>query len=154
VSTVLFEVFNTSSVKVISFEHQAVEGDNSVIVELNDQLVGDYRITLNDGKTSESCTVTKLEKEEQVAFELISASPDPTVDLFAIKFNNPEAGTVHVEVLDDVGRNIMTDNFLVTKGLNKIVLNLSSLNPGMYKIVVNNAQEKFSTTVIKQAFYN
>ena len=85
---------------------------------------------------------------------MLDASPDPTIDLFSVKFNNPAQGTVYVEVLDDSGRKVMEDDFSVVKGLNKIVLNLSSLKAGKYNVNIDNGDSKITTNVTRQAYYN
>ncbi|NPA37507.1 MAG: T9SS type A sorting domain-containing protein, partial [Chlorobi bacterium] len=144
-------VLNSSSEKVIEFNYLATKGNNTINVDLSDQVPGDYRITINDGETTDSCTVKKYVKEEPVNYELISASPDPAVDLFSITFINPEDGSVVVKVYDDAGRVILRDGFKVVKGNNKIVLDLFRLPSGRYIVKIDNGYGIIETSVTKQA---
>ena len=115
------------------------------------------RATAIDNEDAQGTSATvNITKKETILFELVEASPDPTVDLFEIKFNNPASGNIHAEVFNDANRKVMEDNFNVEKGLNKsIVLNLSSLDPGNYKITVDNGKDtKLTITVTRQAFIN
>ncbi len=154
-TNISIEFFNSSGNSVKNITYPASEGNNKTSLDISDLPEGEYRVTLYDGTTSTDCYVTKKEKET-ILFGLVEASPDPTVDLFEIKFNNPSSGTIHAEVFNDAGKKVWEDNFNVEKGLNKsIVLNLSSLDPGNYKVTVDNGKDpELTTTVTRQAYIN
>ena len=154
-TNISIEIFNSSGNSVMNTTYPANEGNNETSLDISGLPEGEYRVTLYDGTTSVDCYVTKKEKET-ILFELVEASPDPTVDLFEIKFNNPSSGTIHAKVFNDAGKKVWEDKFNVERGLNKsIVLNLSSLDPGNYKVTVDNGKDpELTTTVTRQAYIN
>jgi len=152
-NSISIEVFNSSGSRVVNSSFSAVEGNNETNISLAGLPAGEYRFTLNDGATTVSRYVTKME-EESYSFEKLSSSPDPTVDLFAIEFNCPADMTLPVKVLDEAGRTVLQEEFQAKKGFNKYVVNLSSLKSGNYEILLGEGSDKISATVTKQQYFN
>ena len=133
---------------------QAVEGNNTLTVDISGFDSGDYEISLSDGTSNESCIVTKLQIEESIEFKFESVSPNPTLKDIVIEFYNPFAGSVHIEVHNDAGKRVKDDSAAVSKGLNRIVVDLADLDPGQYEIIIDNGESKLAPIrVISQAYY-
>ena len=151
-SNVLLTVQDDSGTTVLSQNISPKEGDNLIDINLSAYVEGVYRITLDNEGSSDYCDVTKLKNDEDGKFELISISPNPTVDILTIEFSNPQEGDIHVEIFEEFGRKVLEDYFKVNSGKNKIVLDLSSLQSGVYNIVVDNGiDSKLNAQVVKES---
>ncbi len=152
-TTISIEFFNSSGSKVKDASYSAVSENNETSIDISNLPASEYRVTLYDGSTSESCYVTKQDREEPISFEIIKSSPNPTVDLFAVEFTCPQDMMIPVTVFDDASRVVLNEEHSARKGLNKVVLNLSSLQAGNYRIVLSDGNSEISTTVSKQQYF-
>ncbi|GAF03280.1 T9SS type A sorting domain-containing protein [Saccharicrinis fermentans] len=144
-------VLNETGNQLLSSSSNATEGyNNKVNIDLSTYESGIYTVKLNDGSSSVSVKVTKIPADIDVDYKIVKKFPNPTTDLFAIQFTCPEPATLSVTVSDELGEVVMSDYYPAQQNLNKMVLNLSPLEKGNYKITLNKDNNILSTKVTKQ----
>ncbi len=149
-TTINIKVLNNAGSQVISKDHYSIIGDNNKVeVDLTGLPPGAYTIRLIDGSTSDTCTVTTLDKAAIDTFEIVKSFPNPTTDLFAVQFYSPSASNISLNVADETGQIVLTNNIPGKKGMNKIVLDMSTLEVGIYRVKVKNGTSEKNATVSK-----
>ncbi|MCU4173894.1 right-handed parallel beta-helix repeat-containing protein [Carboxylicivirga sp. N1Y90] len=122
--------------QVVSFDHDATEGENNqTTVDLTNETLGQYTITLDDGITKVSCSVT-LEDDNPPPVEQIEiiSSTETTYDIFNVTYFVPEDGNVEIEVFSSTGSRVRNKTEAAVKGNNESSLSLIGLDKGDYRV--------------------
>src|SRR5690606_28842012 len=80
-------------------------------------------------------------KRNGVSNTSVTVYPNPASDLFMIRFTSLETNHANISVIDDLGKTIISKNAIVSKGINSVQMNASSLASGIYSIRIKNGEE-------------
>jgi len=96
-----------------------------------------YRLELfeTSGETNLSNTILLVITPDDLGY---SFYPNPTNDLVYYQYEANEKETLRIEVLDVLGKKIMTDNVVSAVGVNNIPVDLSTYPNGTYMVRVHN----------------
>ena len=80
--------------------------------------------------------------------DIVSVSPNPTDGEFTLDFDINESGKCEIEIYDNLGQIVMnTDKFDAKEGINRVIIDVSRLKSGNYRVVVKNGNTFGSTSV-------
>lgn len=122
-------------------------GQNSV--SINGLAAGDYEwqiraICLNGGNKPYSAIETFTVGQQRLAADnandelVFNLYPNPTNGLVTIEFASEENESVMLNVSDLTGKTVYSRSFALQKGLNKLSLNLTDLETGVYLTTLSN----------------
>ena len=74
--------------------------------------------------------------------------PNPTSGELTLEFDNPVAGEVEFSVVDFSGKMLFNLKHNLTKGTQKVDLDLRELNDGLYLININSNGASFSKKMV------
>jgi hypothetical protein len=114
------------------FDKQAVEGDNY------------YRIIQYDNEGNAKPSPVRIVKFSGKAFA-VHFTPNPANDYLLVDIQSPVAGST-IKLIDAAGRIVMDEKN--ENKLLKIRLDVKKLNPGIYTLLVETDQDKFSDKVV------
>ena len=144
------DIQNSTGENVLSMTYQAIEGDdNRVGVDLSALSSGTYTITLQDDSSSDACTVSKEDALEGLVVENVKSFPNPTSDLFVVEFTSKQTTSVTIQVMDELDVEMYIQQINTSVGENKVVLDFSSYNPGVYKVILNAGGSEVQLLVTK-----
>ena len=155
-------IFNASSSSdngtITSYEWNFGDGNtaNGVTTTYSYTQSGSYTailsVTDNDGNTATTSKIIQVNsKVEPVNFEILNSFPNPTTDLMVVEFNCPTNNIVRVRVYDETNHAVLRDSLKdVQIGQNKLILNLSSLQKGIYKVTLENKSTEINANITKQ----
>jgi hypothetical protein len=144
-------VKNSSGAQVLSINQNSTFGNNKANINLSALPADIYNILLSNGVESDVCEVIKQGSVSQEQLKIVKSFPNPTFDLFAIKYTSPNEIFITVKVIDESATTVLEAEYLAFKGVvNKIVLNLSSLPTGNYNIELSDGASIINTKVTKQ----
>ena len=86
---------------------------------------------------------------EQSVADGIATWPNPVADELNIALTNALSGTADVTVLDLNGRVVMADRRMLANGRNQLLLQTSTLAPGLYTVRIGNADHSVSQRFVK-----
>jgi hypothetical protein len=81
-------------------------------------------------------------------FSFLNLKPNPSTDEASIEFYSPKTTTVKMNVLDMVGRNVISNVWTAKNGINKNELNVASLPNGIYLVNFQFDDRVFSKKLI------
>ena len=129
-TTITVQVVNSSGTQVLSDSRAAVSGDNNQVdIDLTTQAAGVYTIRLNDGSSSDACSVTKQDQVTPRTLEITDYTKE-TASNVTIDYYCPGSTNVVVEVFDASGKQVMQTSQSASVGDNTLNLDISSLDPG------------------------
>lgn len=135
--------------EVTSHMHSANKGQNNKTeIDLTGKNIGEYTITINDGKTTESIKVDLIEVTPPTGniLEIIN-STQSTYDIFEINYFVPESGDVLFEVFNSIGNLVVSKTESCIKGNNNLNLSLIGLNAGEYRVSLYDGATSLDTYV-------
>ncbi len=124
----------------------AVGNDNSVSFDVSTLAGGDYTLQLSDNSSIVSCGFSKKELFKDIV--LNKSFPNPTPDLFAMEITCSKNMPLPIAVYDEFNQIVMEEEYFVVNGINKVVLDLSNLPSGLYKVTLNYATSNEITTEV------
>ncbi len=90
-----------------------------------------------DGAENLSSTIILTRKGEH--FGITAAFPSPTKDRVTVQFASLTEENVTIQVTDFAGRLVLTQEFAADNGINEAVLQLATLQTGVYLVRISNA---------------
>jgi PKD repeat protein len=82
---------------------------------------------------------------EEIAIDQgITVYPNPAQEVLNIVLNSMKNGTAIIEVIDAVGKTVLTESIRVSVGLNKTVLELTQLEAGSYVLLLQTGNEQLT----------
>jgi Secretion system C-terminal sorting domain len=102
----------------------------------------------NDGREDVSEIVSVNRKSGK--FAIASIAPNPTTDDMNVKIETTENTTVIINVVDVVGRVVMTQSIEALNGFNTVTLNTSDIQSGTYFLVINDGVSTLTERIVKQ----
>ena len=104
-----------------------------------------YQLRYTDfsGRTKLSKTLFLDNSNKMIGVELY---PNPASDFLSVNFESSRTATNIIQIINKEGKEIYTEKFKVTAGLNQLPIDISSLNSGIYFIKMI---EKTDTQIIK-----
>lgn len=94
-------------------------------------------------------SVTPPPSVQSDVVEFVDVYPNPAIDDLFLKFKNPVANDVGVEIRTFIG-NQMSANFIIESS-NLIKINISELPAGHYYVIISKDDEKTLKKFIKRA---
>ncbi|WP_430936214.1 carbohydrate-binding protein [Saccharicrinis sp. 156] len=128
-----------------SYEWETIRLTDINIDERYDQVL---RLQVLDG----SLQLNHLNFSKIPGINITKCFPTPTRDLFAIVFTCKEVASIPINVYNEMGQLVLTEQIVSKEGTNKAVLNLSGLETGLYKIVLNYDNSDIIINTSKIAF--
>jgi len=110
---------------------------------------GTYTIKVDDGTTSDECSVIKQDQVSTRSLEIINYTQETTSNV-TIDYYCPSSATVQVEVFDSSGNRMMQMSQASTLGNNTLTFDISSLDSGQYGIRLFDGVSSKSCTVIRE----
>ena len=144
------EIKDNNNEVVIGQTDKGIKGTNDINIDLSKLSKGEYKVIFKHENGEENCKTIKMSREGE--FEILSSFPNPTVDLFVVKFFSPDAGNIIISLTDESDSEVLTMDYTAKEGINKAVINLSDLPEGNYQMNFDNASTILSTEVTKQKF--
>jgi PKD repeat protein len=82
---------------------------------------------------------------EEIAIDQgITVYPNPAQEVLNIVLSSMKNGTAIIEVIDAVGKTVLTESIRVSVGLNKTVLELTQLEAGSYVLLLQTGNEQLT----------
>jgi hypothetical protein len=86
---------------------------------------------------------------EQSMLDGIAAWPNPVANELNIALNNAVSGSADVTVLDMEGRVVHAERRMLANGRNQLLLQTSTLSPGLYTVRISNGAASISQRFVK-----
>jgi Secretion system C-terminal sorting domain len=102
----------------------------------------------NDGRSEYSQTVSVLRKSN--TFDIIDMFPNPTSENLTIRFENIDKEEIQVNVIDIVGKIVLTQTLTTEKGINQASINSANLPSGQYILQLSNTTQRLNRKFVKQ----
>ncbi len=83
------------------------------------------------------------------ALENVELYPNPTNGIFSLAYNAANNQQIVIEIYDMLGRNILVENRTITKGLNKVNLDITNQTNGVYFVKVTSNNLSSTIRIIK-----
>jgi hypothetical protein len=114
---------------------------------------GDYQVVLtaingNCSDTSIFNVSIALSVEELMGIANVVVYPNPTSDEVFVSFDNQNGNAMQVELVDQLGRVVYSENEIQQIGFNKIGLNLSQVSDGVYSILLHSGNNTIAKRII------
>ncbi len=114
---------------------------------------GDYQVVLtaingNCSDTSIFNVSITLSVEELMGIANVVVYPNPTSDEVFVSFDNQNGNAMQVELVDQLGRVVYSENEIQQIGFNKIGLNLSKISDGMYSVLLHSGNNTIAKRII------
>ncbi len=114
---------------------------------------GDYQVVLtaingNCSDTSIFNVSIALSVEELMGIANVVVYPNPTSDEVFVSFDNQNGNAMQVELVDQLGRVVYSENEIQQIGFNKIGLNLSQVSDGMYSLLLHSGNKTIAKRII------
>jgi PKD repeat protein len=114
---------------------------------------GDYEVILtaingNCSDTSIFNVSIALSVEELMGIANVVVYPNPTSDEVFVSFDNQNGNAMQVELVDQLGRVVYSENEIQQIGFNKIGLNLSQVSDGMYSVLLHSGNNTIAKRII------
>jgi hypothetical protein len=114
---------------------------------------GDYQVVLtaingNCSDTSIFNVSIALSVEELMGIVNVVVYPNPTSDEVFVSFDNQNGNAMQVELVDQLGRVVYSENEIQQIGFNKIGLNLSQVSDGMYSVLLHSGNNTIAKRII------
>jgi len=87
--------------------------------------------------------------ESDIAANDLIIYPNPTNGAFTIEFNAVNGNNATVRLFNPLGQLVMTGNYEVLQGINKISFNISSFSQGIYLLELSNDKSN-GTPILKK----
>ncbi|MFM7813906.1 MAG: T9SS type A sorting domain-containing protein, partial [Flavobacteriales bacterium] len=84
------------------------------------------------------------------ALQMLSAFPNPTDGKMNLRFYAEQMGQVQIQVVDVIGRTVMSSSVSTNQGENQTNLDLMNLENGCYHIVISDGSHQATQRVLKQ----
>jgi PKD repeat protein len=114
---------------------------------------GDYQVVLT--AINGNCTDTvvfnvaiTVSLEELMGLSNLTVYPNPASETAVVSFDNTLGNSFDIQLIDQLGRVIMTENKIQSYGTNTITINLVNLSEGMYSIQLISNQNSISKRLI------
>jgi secreted PhoX family phosphatase/sulfur carrier protein ThiS len=110
-----------------------------------------YRIKAVQANGKEALTNIKMVDilvNNQLA--IVETFPNPATNSFNVTLVSPEQKAAVVKIYNATGNTVLEQTASLTKGNNKITLNIGSLASGMYNVVIISGNETAKTRIVKQ----
>jgi len=141
------QVLNSSGEIVRTKREAAVKGDqNKFDIDLSGLSAGDYVTLISDGTSSADCKVNKPLSEPIKELEVIDYTKESLTEI-EIDFYSPNDGDVVIEFFDMSGNRALQERFGTNKGENSVVVNISLLVPGNYRVSLYDGETSLSFDV-------
>ncbi len=150
--SITVSVLNSSDVEVMSLNSDASVGDqNQVEIDLSGELAGTYTISLNDGETTSTATVEKIDAQALEPLRIVSQSVNPVIDYFKVQFYSPESASVLVELLNADNNVVLSETVTAIEGEDNMAdFDIQSLDPGDYTCRLDDGTTIITSDVFKQ----
>lgn len=102
-----------------------------------------------DGKTTITVPIAVSCKYKNSKGDVAGVYPNPATNTLNIILNSSIDGNVSVMITDPLGQVILKENYLVNKGFQKLVLNLSALRPQIYNLNIATSNSNYSEKLLK-----
>lgn len=128
----------TSQLQSYQFMHQGVPTGTSF-----------YKLQQVDlnGERTDSKIISINSKEDLNG--LFSAYPNPMKDQLVIQLQSNKAEIMTVSIIDEKGRNILSEEVHVNEGTTQLYRDISKLQSGVYLLIVNSSSSSQKQRIIK-----
>jgi hypothetical protein len=114
---------------------------------------GDYQVVLTainaNCKDTASLNVSiALSVEELMGIGNLIIYPNPASDEIHVSFENQNGNALYIEMVDQLGRVVYSENEIQQIGFNKIGLNLSQISDGLYSVVLRSGNNTIAKRII------
>jgi hypothetical protein len=114
---------------------------------------GDYQVVLTaiNGNCSDTVVFNvaiTVSVEELMGIANVLVYPNPTSNELFVSFDNQTGNAMQVELVDQLGRVIYSENEIQQIGFNKIGLNLSHISDGMYSVLLHSGNNTIAKRII------
>lgn len=114
---------------------------------------GDYQVVLTaiNGNCSDTVVFNvsiTVSVEELMGIANVVVYPNPTSDELFVSFDNQTGNDMQIELVDQLGRVIYSENEIQQIGFNKIGLNLSHVSDGMYSVLIHSGNNTITKRII------
>lgn len=114
---------------------------------------GDYQVVLTaiNGNCSDTVVFNvaiTVSVEELMGIANVVVYPNPTSNELFVSFDNQNGNAMQVELVDQLGRVIYSENEIQQIGFNKIGLNLSHVSDGMYSVLIHSGNNTITKRII------
>ncbi len=110
---------------------------------------GSYTCELSNGITTDTWVIIKNEIPNIIILE--KSYPNPTKGLFAVEIQCSQKLSIPIEIVNESNEVVLTKNYSAKVGRNKIVLNLSKLPDGVFKVDIGSGSDMVHTMVTKDS---
>ncbi len=100
-----------------------------------------------DGKEDVSKIVSVQRKDKKLSLD--QAFPSPFKDELTVQYSAERSGSVSLQVVDVLGRVVLSENHLATEGGNLSKLNLHALASGTYILLLSDGQKVAQKRIMK-----
>ena len=108
-----------------------------------------YRLKINENNNEFSYSETKRVQASNEQFFIKALYPNPTSDMLRVNINNSINEIAIIRIIDISGRKVLITNTSLKDGLTEKIINVSSLNSGVYFIEIVRNGETVSEKFIK-----
>jgi hypothetical protein len=114
---------------------------------------GDYQVVLTainaNCKDTASLNVSiALSVEELMGIRNLIIYPNPASDEIHVSFENQNGNALYIEMVDQLGRVVYSENEIQQIGFNKIGLNLSQISDGLYSVFLRSGNNTIAKRII------
>lgn len=114
---------------------------------------GDYQVVLTaiNGNCSDTVVFNvsiTVSVEELMGIANVVVYPNPTSDELFVSFDNQTGNDMQIELVDQLGRVIYSENEIQQIGFNKIGLNLSHVSDGIYSVLIHSGNNTITKRII------
>ncbi|MGB8193728.1 MAG: T9SS type A sorting domain-containing protein [Chitinophagaceae bacterium] len=109
-----------------------------------------YRLKLwyTDGRVLYSNEI-QVHVKSRGGFQLLRLSPNPSANDLSLTINTTMQGNCDVQICSRTGQKIITRNYILRKGINKLVMNVQHLIAGTYFLVVRQGDKNVVRSFLK-----
>ena len=127
--------------------------DNQLVVSLP----GQYRVAIADNNTCESISdafdviLTDVAEEgKPIAGNAMYVFPNPTSGQFTVETEIAAAGSVKIELVNNLGEVVMTVNEFTSGGLFSTSVDMGTLASGVYNVILTTSNERWTVQLVRQ----
>lgn len=121
--------------------------DDSLYLQINTMMntAGELRGQTKAGKV---CTPMTVSTFNQLSIENLNVYPNPSFGQLNIQVNSETIQDVLIQMVDNTGRVVFSENENLYNGENNLTLNLEHQANGIYHLIMNNGNQVWRTKVV------
>ncbi|PHN04219.1 M4 family metallopeptidase [Flavilitoribacter nigricans] len=147
-SEIIFDGFNSSGNRVlgrIALASDKINRDGDAFIFISGESGARWGIVFATGDRELSTDTEELE----IQAAGLKAYPNPVQDQLQIELESPAAEMTSIRLFDPLGRNVYSQQEMLSTGLQKLSLPLGNLSPGNYVLDIRQSNRRWVERIVK-----